>query len=151
MGHGPTPEPVCERVASEGPWQALSQPSRKQPGFGASQSLGQRDDANVALVTSWFLGKLSLDRLRVAMPLLNTPPPASSPAEQGRLYKGSVSSWGLHVSWAEGPKEGLGSDIPDDPGNLPGVCGGAPSSSPLRPWSLACTNALTRHLRASRG
>lgn len=38
-------------------------PPRNRSGLGASRSLGHRDDANMALATSWFLGKSSLDRL----------------------------------------------------------------------------------------
>lgn len=60
-GTGPGPQSLCRPSAS---------PPGSRSGFGASQSLGQSDDASVAPVTSWFLGKSPLDRLEVAKPLL---------------------------------------------------------------------------------
>lgn len=63
-------------VVSEGPGSSSTSPPGSWPEFIASQSLGQGDDANMAPVTSWFLGKPSLDGLGVAMSLLHAPHPS---------------------------------------------------------------------------
>lgn len=69
------PQSLCVCVwCLKAPARPSASPPGSQSGFGASHSLGQSNDANVAPVTSWFLGKLPLDRLRVVMPLPHTPP-----------------------------------------------------------------------------
>lgn len=110
------PQSLCVCVwRLKAPGRPSASPPGSQTGFGASHSLGQSNDADVAPVTSWFLGKLPLDRFRVAMPLLHTPSPASSPACQNLLHRGSKVGV-YHASWPEGRRERQGSDVPDGTG-----------------------------------
>lgn len=153
--------PVCCLWALAGPTPALPEAS---PRAGASQSLGQNDDASVAPVTSWFLGRLSLDRPGVAVSLLHVPP-ANSPGPSlqhsgGCVRRGSTGSWGLMTPRLRGGSSGrIPTSSPSRPrhifqvdvwwGGVEGLILPFLAGEPhLRLWSLSYSNVLPRHLGA---
>lgn len=91
---------MCEGVTGQGPGPGactlVYRPSASLPrswsGFGASQSLGQSDDAGGP---GYFLvpGNVTLGQAQMVMPLGHTPSLASSPVRPACLHRGSLGSW----------------------------------------------------------